>query len=231
MFLPLSDELPTRRTPVLYWIILAANVAAFALTGLAMPPRQYERFLFQFGFVPDHPSLLTILTSMFLHGDVLHLLGNMLYFWIFADNVEDRMGRGLFLVFYLTAGFAAVLAHWGVAEGLGDEATLRVPCVGASGAISGVLGAYLVFHPRQPVKALLGFSFFVRLVWVPAWVLIGMWFLLQLLAGSTSLGGGHAVSVAYWAHIGGFAYGALLAAFLRFALPSPGSPGPWRPRG
>ncbi|HPW19013.1 MAG TPA: rhomboid family intramembrane serine protease [Candidatus Aminicenantes bacterium] len=192
-------------------LLIAANVAVFALQ--AVGPRGLESSVVRFGAVPYDiahfraaggaggvPPLLTLLTSMFLHGGLFHLLGNMLYLWIFGNNVEDRLGPFRFILFYLGSGVAAALAH------ILAQPSSRVPMIGASGAIAGVLGAYAVLFPRARVRTLV---FFVGVVRVPAALVLGLWFLLQVL--NVGMGGG----VAWFAHIGGFLAGILL---IRLAL-------------
>jgi membrane associated rhomboid family serine protease len=153
------------------------------------------------------PDWLTLLTCIFLHGGWMHFLGNMLFLWIFGDNVEDRFGRVRFLLFYLGCGVAASAAHLLAAPGS------AVPTIGASGAIAGVMGAYLLLYPRARVEMLVVWGFFVDFIVLPAPFFLGYWFLLQLIGSSVDrgLGGG----VAWWAHIGGFAVGAAVAALLR----------------
>jgi len=214
---PLRDDNPCERPPLVTWVLLAGNLAAFAwqvtagersvLVGGAIP---YELLTLQDVWPRDLlPPPLTAFTSMFLHGGLLHLGGNMLFLWIFGNNVEDALGRVRFLAFYLGAGLLAtaaqVLATAVQAAPLtADEATavLSVPMVGASGAIAGVLGAYLVLFPRARVQTLVVFVF----VHLPAWLFIGLWFLFQVGAvihGTTP-------GVAVFAHVGGFVAGLLL---------------------
>jgi len=163
------------------------------------------RFVFAYGLVPADFSWLTVLTSMFLHGGLLHFGGNMLYLWIFGDNVEDRMGHGRFVLFYLLCGTAAALAQ---AMFNPDS---PVPMVGASGAIAGVMGAYFVLYPHSRVLALVPLIIIWELIEVPAVVFLGIWFVMQFLSGigsiATATGGEPAGGVAFWAHIAGFAAG------------------------
>jgi len=214
--IPLRDENPSRSTPVVTRLLIVANVLAFGYQ-LSLG-RQVVAFLIDWGMVPVRLTVgleqggealveagLPLLTSMFLHGGVLHLLGNMWYLWIFGDNVEDRIGKLGFLVFYLVAGVAAGLIH--VAFNPASE----VPAVGASGAIAGVLGAYLVAFPRARVIMLLPLGLLWQLVAWPAVFALGLWFVFQFFSGAFSLfvagrGGG---GIAWWAHIGGFAFGGL----------------------
>ncbi len=153
------------------------------------------------------PPLLTILTCIFLHGGWMHFLGNMWFLYIFGDNVEDRFGHGGFLAFYLGCGVAASVAH------LLTNPTSGVPTVGASGAIAGVMGAYFFLYPRAVVLTLIPIFVFLHLIVVPAWVFLGVWFLIQLFKGTVSVGAG----VAWWAHIGGFAVGFLVSWALHVA--------------
>jgi membrane associated rhomboid family serine protease len=165
-----------------------------------------ERFVLYFGLVPAAFSVVTLFTSMFLHGGFLHFAGNMLYLWIFGDNVEDRMGHGRFLVFYLLCGIAAALAQ------TVTNPDSVVPMVGASGAIAGVMGAYFVLYPRSRILTLLPFFVFWQLIEVPAIFLLGIWFLMQFLSGVvgsivTATAGEAAGGIAFWAHVAGFVAG------------------------
>jgi membrane associated rhomboid family serine protease len=222
--IPLKDDVPSRTVPFVNLTLIVLNVVAFLLE-LGMGPH-LDRFLMQASVVPvlftgpDHslspleavldtlqPALGTrVLVSMFLHGGWLHIMGNMLYLWIFGDNVEDRMGHFRYLVFYLLCGWAAAFAH------IWSDPASRLPSIGASGAIAGVLGAYIVLYPHARVMSLLPLGFFFLRVNVPAVFLLGFWFVQQFFYGAISLahtaqtGGG----VAWWAHIGGFAAGFLL---------------------
>lgn len=223
MLIPLKDENPLRFIGVAY--ITIALIAGCVLTYLwqvSLGPAQNQMIL-ALGAVPavitgDRalpagvavvPAELTLITSMFLHGGWLHLGGNMLFLWIFGDNVEDAMGPVRFLVFYLLCGIAAALAHVAV-----DPAS-QIPTVGASGAISGVLGAYLVLHPRAQVLTLF-LRFFITL---PAFVVLGLWFALQAVSATVATGG-EGGGVAWWAHIGGFIAGVVLVIpFRRRAVP------------
>jgi len=146
----------------------------------------------------------TLITSMFLHGGWLHLGGNMLYLWIFGDNVEDRMGHVGFLIFYIITGIAAVMSH------ILLEPNSSVPLIGASGAIAGVLGAYLVLFPRHRILSLIPFGLFSRFVHVPAIYFLPIWFVLQLISGLVSIAAGQAQGIAWWAHVGGFVAGMVL---------------------
>ncbi|OLD59222.1 MAG: hypothetical protein AUI33_16740, partial [Ignavibacteria bacterium 13_1_40CM_2_61_4] len=164
---------------------------------------------FQPGDVVGHAR--SVLLSMFLHGGWLHLGGNMLYLWIFGDNVEDELGHVRYLLFYLACGWIATLTHAYL------NSASNVPSIGASGAIAGVLGAYLLMFPHGRVLALVPFGFFTRITELPALVVLGLWFVLQLFSGVATLGArtAHSAGVAFWAHIGGFVAGVVLGAFLR----------------
>lgn len=207
--IPIGDEIPSRRFPVVTWGLLAVNVFVFFLE-LMMGP-YLERFFMTWGLVPyyfTHPDRypwapLTLFTSMFLHGGWSHLIGNMLYLWIFGDNVEDALGHLGYLLFYLAAGTVAGLAQVFVAP------ASRVPCVGASGAIAGVLAVYLVLYPASPIRVLVPGFYFMRIARVPALLVLGFWFVLQLFNGFLSLGVATAITggVAWFAHIGGFLAG------------------------
>ncbi|MFQ5678941.1 MAG: rhomboid family intramembrane serine protease [Gemmatimonadota bacterium] len=221
---PLRDENPTELTPIVTVAIIAANVAAWLfLQNLGVGPRFVES-LCRFGTIPGEltgrigeGSLIrlgpyrceaggaawsTLWTSMFLHGGWMHLIGNMWFLWVFGNNIEDSMGHVKFAIFYLLTGTVAAAAHVLSAAGSG------IPTVGASGAISGVMGAYLLLYPRVRIYTLFFFFLFIRIIPLPAWLLLGYWFFLQLLLGTSApaAGGG----VAFWAHVGGFVSGLAL---------------------
>jgi membrane associated rhomboid family serine protease len=223
--IPIRDDVPSRTVPIVNIALIAVN-ALFFFFELSMGDRDLQRFIRQAGVVPAaffrspaavspgtmlvsalDPSLESrIFLSMFLHGGWLHLLGNMLYLWIFGDNVEDRMGHARYLVFYLSCGWIATYAH------ILLNAGGRLPSIGASGAIAGVLGAYIALFPRARVVTLLPLGIFWPLVQVPAIFFLGFWFLQQFLLGAFSPAAETAQSggVAWWAHIGGFLAGLLL---------------------
>ena len=168
--------------------------------------------------LPEHSVWETIFTAMFLHGGWLHIAGNMLFLWIFGNNIEDVMGRPRFVVFYLLCGVLATLAQW-----LTDPGS-EVPNIGASGAIAGVLGGYLLLYPRSKVTTLLFLIVFFTLLRVPAWVVLGAWFILQLLDGSSALVGQTGGGIAYFAHVGGFVAGLLLIRLFANRAPPPAPP-------
>jgi len=213
MVMPLRDINPSRTFPVVNITLIAINVLAF-LYELSLGPG-LERFILQAAFIPSEyfapgntiADARSVLTSMFLHGGFMHLIGNMLYLWIFGDNLEDRFGHLRYLVFYLLSGWVATLAHAYL------EPTSTMPAIGASGAISGVLGAYLVLFPRARVLTLIPLGFYTRLAEMPALLVLGFWFVLQLFSGMAALTarGAQAGGVAWWAHIGGFVAGMILA--------------------
>jgi membrane associated rhomboid family serine protease len=222
--IPLRDANPTRRTPVVTLALIAACFIAFAwqlgLLAGGGPPR-LEAFLHDHGVVPaDLTAALSegrflsepvadLVTSQFLHVGWLHLLANVAYLWIFGNNVEDRLGRPAFLFFYLAGGLAA-----GVAHALIDP-TSTIPLVGASGAIAATLGAYLVLFPAARILSLVFLVFFYQLIQVPAVIVLGFWFVLQLIDGVASLGATAEGGVAFFAHVGGFVAGLLVGAALR----------------
>ncbi|HWR96883.1 MAG TPA: rhomboid family intramembrane serine protease [Candidatus Methanoperedens sp.] len=217
--IPLRDTIPTRTFPGVTIALIAANVLVF-LYQLSLGPRSGGELVAVFGAVPAQltgaapyaapvlPPALTILTSMFLHGGFAHLLGNMVFLWIFGNNVEDATGHLRFPLFYLACGAAAALAH--VATHPGST----VPMVGASGAISGVLGAYFLLYPHARIVTLVFLGFFAQTVQIPAFFFLGFWFLMQFFSGALSIGSGG--GVAWFAHVGGFVAGlALLVPFKR----------------
>ena len=206
--IPLRDVIPTRTTPHVTITLVVVNVLVF-LYQLSLGEAA-NQFVFEYGLVPAYFAWVNVLTSMFLHGGLMHAGGNMLYLWIFGDNVEDRMGHGRFLVFYLLCGVAAALAQTMI------NPNSAIPMVGASGAIAGVMGAYFVLHPHSRIVTLLPLGFFTQIVEIPAIFYLGFWFLLQFLSGLGSLADSGARSgggVAFWAHIAGFAAG-LVGVFL-----------------
>ena len=214
--LPLSDHNPRRTAPVVNSLLIAANVLMFfwemSLGYDIEPVLAHVAFVpARFWYAPAMvPSLFSALVSMFLHGGWLHLGGNMLYLWIFGDNIEDRLGHFRYLVFYLACGFAATLAHAIVNPGS------RLPSIGASGAIAGVLGAYILLFPRVRVTTLIPIFIFIIVREVPAIFVLGIWFVFQLFVGVSSLGVSpeQAGGVAYFAHIGGFVAGMILVVLM-----------------
>jgi membrane associated rhomboid family serine protease len=212
--IPIRDQIPTRRVPVINYLLIAANILVFVLQWLSGP--EQEALVYNFALIPaqvtaglDIGDVSDIFTSMFMHAGLLHLGGNMLYLWIFGDNVEDSMGAGKYLSFYLLGGVVASLAH--ILTNPGSQ----IPTVGASGAIAAVLGAYLVLYPQSRVLTIIPLGFFMRMTLVPASIVLGLWFILQLFSGVISLGGPDDVGgVAFWAHIGGFVAGVVLAKLL-----------------
>jgi membrane associated rhomboid family serine protease len=212
--IPIRDTVPSRTAPIVTVALIVLNVIVF-LHEAALGP-YLERFVMAYGLVPrrlvfwdgdplDPARFLPLITSMFWHGGWLHLLGNMLYLWIFGDNVEDKLGHVRFIVFYLAAGIVAALT-----QVMLDPASI-VPTIGASGAIAGVLGAYLISFPRARVLTLVPIIFLPWFVEIPAVIYLLFWFLMQVLEGVGQLGASvEAGGVAVWAHIGGFIAGVLL---------------------
>ena len=212
---PLKDNVPTRSFPIVTVALIAANFAVWILYQLPHLNRSVIEYAYQPcevnsscppGTAVGHSWPVTALTSMFMHGSWLHIIGNMLFLWIFGNNVEDAMGRTRFLVFYLLSGFVAIASQTVVTLTLGTNIEAAVPTLGASGAVSGVLGAYLVMLPTARVLTLI----VIVLIEVPAFLFLGFWFAFQLWEGGGSIvhpqGGG---GVAFFAHIGGFAFGVL----------------------
>jgi len=222
--IPIRDANPRHASPLVSWVIVAVNVVVYAYQSYLGESRAALQFIFDYAFIParfaEEPGLAlhTLFTSAFMHGSWMHLFSNMIFLIVFADNIEDRMGRWRFALFYLLGAAVATAAH-----GLASAGS-PVPLVGASGAVSAVLGAYIVVFPQQRVQTFIPplivpwiiaslFGRFPRfyLLWFPAWLFIGYWAVLQLFQAGTSLGarieGG---GVAWWAHLGGFAFGAAL---------------------
>jgi len=221
--IPLKDSNPTERFPIVTVLFIALNCLVF-LYEMALGERQGEFFVGAFALVPARlfhagtavpgpfPAGVTLVTSMFLHGGLFHVAGNMLYLWIFGNNVEDAMGRVRFMVFYLLCGVIAAVSH-----AMTNDQSM-VPMIGASGAVSGVLGAYLLLYPQARVLTLFTLGFFVRMIEVPAMVVLGFWLVFQFLSAMVTQGSGG--GVAWYAHIGGFLAGmALIGLFKRSTVP------------
>ncbi len=226
--IPYRDENPTVLTPVVTVAIVALNVLAWALIEGLGVERSVVAAVCNYGLIPAEvlqqvppgttvqmgpdlfcaidpgPQLWTVLTSMFMHGGWMHLIGNMVFFWVFGNNIEDAMGHVRFVVFYLTCGVAAAAAQVFISP------TSTIPMVGASGAISGVLGAYLLLYPKVRVHALLPLGFYMTTIALPAYVMLGYWILLQILSSLPQLGNQQGGGTAFMAHIGGFVAGLVL---------------------
>ncbi|MCL5056391.1 MAG: rhomboid family intramembrane serine protease [Actinobacteria bacterium] len=212
--IPLRDSVRPRTTPFVNWILIAINLYIF-IREVMLPPGQLNEVYYTLGLIPASVTqlflngsamgsvIITFFTAMFLHGGWTHVLGNMLFLWVFGDNVEDRLGHFKFLLFYLATGIIGVIAH------ILSNPFSEVPIIGASGAIAGVLGAYFVTFPRARVLTLLPIIIFFTIVEIPAVVFLAFWFVLQLFNGTASLGGS-ANPVAWWAHVGGFLSGIIL---------------------
>lgn len=204
---PIRDHNPSGRTPYVNYALMAVNIVVFlSYWSLFSDPRALNMFFYEWAMVPrlvtEQGTYHTVLTSMFLHGGFMHLAGNMLFLWIFGDNLEDEMGHVGYLLFYLAAGVGAALAH------VMASPMSPVPTVGASGAIAGVMGGYLLLFPKAKVDILIIFIFFFRIITIPAWIMLALWFAFQIFGGASSdlsTGG-----VAYWAHAGGFVIGIAL---------------------
>jgi len=208
--IPVKDGIATRETPVVNYVLIAINVIVYLFMALAAPETQ-AAIIARYAMTPAHfadgvtvADMMTIFTSMFMHAGLAHLGGNMLYLWIFGDNVEDRIGHFRYLMFYLVGGVVASLAHLVINWGSG------LPTVGASGAIAAVLGAYLLLFPASRIVTYIPLGHFSRLTTAPAFVFLGLWFILQLFEGVMSFGGADVGGVAFWAHVGGFVAGMVM---------------------
>ena len=212
---PFRDHNPSETTPYVTWALIAANILIFiSYAGLFQDPAAIQTFFYTWGLVPAEAAPGGYVTSMFLHGGLMHLAFNMLFLWIFGDNLEDVMGHIGFLGFYLASGVGAALFQ------VAAEPYSTIPMVGASGAIAGVMGGYLLLFPKARVDVLIILVIFFRILPIPAWVMLGLWFALQIFSGiGSSPGTG---GVAYWAHAGGFIVGLILAipAWLRRGGPA-----------
>ncbi len=219
--IPLRSETPRRSFPIVNILLILTNIAVFVYQ-LTLPPRAGDLLVQQFGLVPfraEHalahpgiglgPALVPLVTSMFLHGGFLHILGNMLFLYVFGGNVEDTLGHGRYLGFYFICGIGSGLAQMVVNWGS------RLPSIGASGAISGVMGAYIVLFPSARILTLIPLLFFFFTMRIPALIILGYWFVIQFLSGVSTLGQINQGGVAWWAHIGGFLLGMFLVWGLR----------------
>jgi membrane associated rhomboid family serine protease len=222
--IPLRSETPRRTFPIVNLLLILANIAVF-IYQLTLPPRAGNQLVMQYGLVPARaeqalahpgtpgaalgPALVPLVTSMFLHGGFLHILGNMLFLYVFGGNVEDALGHGRYLGFYficgIGSGLAQMLLNWGS----------KLPSIGASGAISGVMGAYIVLFPTARILTLIPLLFFFFTMRIPALIILGYWFIIQFLSGISTLGQINQGGVAWWAHIGGFLLGMFLCWGLR----------------
>jgi membrane associated rhomboid family serine protease len=202
---PLRDTQPSYSTPVVVIGLIVVNILIF-LFEFWLGPYAEEQFIYTFGLVPDHFHFLNILTSMFLHGGWMHVLGNMWFLWIFGDNIEDILGHGKFLVFYVVCGIVAAFTQTLM------NLDSRVPMIGASGAIAGVMGAYLIKFPHSRIRTLAFILFFITTFDVPAWVMLIYWFAIQFFSGVGSIGAAQFSQggTAFFAHVGGFLAGILL---------------------
>jgi membrane associated rhomboid family serine protease len=221
--LPIRDLNPTRRTPILTYGLIAVNVLVF-IGEMSLSQRQLEQAFFQLAAVPanisSHPfsieTILDIVRSMFLHGGYDHIIGNMLYLWLFGDNVEDRLGKILFIVLYFVSGFVAAFAQTAI------DPKSTIPMIGASGAIAGVLGSYFIMFPGVRVQGIVPLGFFSTLSEWPAYLVLGLWFVLQVFSGFASLGALAATGgVAVFAHIGGFLFGIAFTWIFMQIVPQP----------
>ncbi len=200
-FFPMGDATKSYVFPIFTISLIIINVAIFvwSLTD-------FENVISRYGFIPAQISLLAVFSSMFLHGGIDHIFGNMWYLWIFGDNIEEKYGKIKFVILYLLSGIAATFTH--LITNIGSS----IPAIGASGAISGILGSYLALFPRGGVYVRFGYM----LTQMPAFVVIGGWFLMQLIFGVTSLFGGVGSGIAFFAHIGGFVFGYLVTKAMKF---------------
>ena len=205
MFFPYRDDNPRILFPIVTFGIIGVNIAIFLFQffGIGNNPDLARNFVYTFGFIPSEFNFLTLFSSMFLHGGLFHILGNMWFFYIFGDNVESILGHSKFLLFYLACGVGAGLSQFFM------DPTSTIPMVGASGAIAGILGAYMIRFPKARVHVFVFIFIFFTTIQVPAQIVLGLWFLMQLSSGFGSLGIDTTGGVAWFAHVGGFIFGIL----------------------
>jgi len=212
--IPLRDNIPSSTRPWMNYLLIFFNVGVFLYEVALLNAGLLEKFILRWGFVPSVflsnplPKIPTLFSAMFLHGGMMHLGGNMLYLWIFGDNIEDWYGHWRYLIFYLLCGLTASFGQ------MLTNIHSSMPTIGASGAIAGVLGSYFLLYPTARVLTLIPFGFFMRLVEIPAFFFLGFWFLLQMFSGTLTLGS-QTGGVAWWAHIGGFITGIVLLLIFR----------------
>ncbi len=210
--IPLRDNIPSRKFPIVNYLLISLNAIVF-IYELNLSPHRLDEFLASWAVVPSEifgdflGEYKTLFTAMFLHGGWLHFLGNMLFLYIFGDNVEDKFGHIRYLIFYILCGFVAFILQ--IFFMIGS----RVPLIGASGAIAGVLGAYLLLFPRARILTLVPLGIFLRVVELPAFFFLGIWFLMQIFYGLASIGA--TSGVAWWAHIGGFLCGIITVGWFK----------------
>ncbi|HBG81658.1 TPA: rhomboid family intramembrane serine protease [candidate division CPR2 bacterium] len=217
---PLRDNIPSRKLPFVTIGIILINIAVFVYE-LSLGNLGLEEFVLLYGLVPGNvdfnntETLYPFISSAFLHGGWLHIISNMWFLWVFGDNVEDYFGHFSFLFFYILSGIAAAIAQYII------DPTSTIPMIGASGAVAGVLGSYLLLFPRSKVLTLVFIFIFITAIEIPAPIMLGLWFALQVLSGIASLDTGLVVGglIAYWAHIAGFIYGLVIAAISKFSNP------------
>ena len=219
---PLKDDNPTTITPIVTVALIAVNVLIFLYQFFLLEPQFHDRFVYQYGAIPAVvvgklslnadiaaiPPILSVFTSMFLHGGLMHLVGNMWFLWIFGNNIEEAMGHLRFIIFYLICGILASWSH------IASDPGSVLLSIGASGAIGGVMGAYIMLYPRARVWTFIFLFFFIRILYIPAGIILGYWFFIQLINGSATIGqeeGG----VAFWAHIAGFVAGVLFVGLFK----------------
>jgi len=210
MLIPFKDDNPTRRTPYVTYTLVGLNVVVYLLQLMVQMSGSYQAYqamIYNYALIPARifegsiaGSVTPFFTSIFMHGGLMHLGGNLLYLWIFADNIESDLGHLKFLIFYLLCGIGASLSQVAI------DWNSTIPIIGASGAISGVLGAYYLRFPRARVAVILFIFYFIRLMWIPAKYVLGIWFFIQIFSGLASAGSGGG-GVAWFAHIGGFVVG------------------------
>jgi membrane associated rhomboid family serine protease len=218
--IPIRDEIRTKRIPYVNYALIAINIIVFMT--MVFNPHKIDAIVMKNALIPAEVTqnfslgvIKTFFTAMFMHAGWMHLISNMLYLWIFGDNIEDRLGHLGYLLFYLGAGVFASILH------VVFNANSVVPSLGASGAIAGVLGAYLVFYPNSRVYTFIPFGFFMRLRPLPAILVLGLWFVTQLFSGLGSMVSTAQGGVAYWAHIGGFVFGLALGYVLKGRVKEP----------
>jgi membrane associated rhomboid family serine protease len=202
---PLRDTQPSYSKPVVTILLIVVNILVF-LFEFSLDPETQNAFIAAYGLIPDQFHFSNVITSMFLHGGWMHVLGNMWFLWIFGDNIEDILGHGKYILFYLLCGVVAALAQVAVSP------NSRIPTVGASGAIAGIMGAYMIKFPHSRILSLVTIVFFFTTVEIPAWIMLIYWFVIQFFSGVGTLGSSQVSQggVAFFAHIGGFIAGIVL---------------------
>lgn len=207
MFFPYRDDNPRNTFPLMTLLLIAVNTIIFFLTHTSP---HFKLIVYTYGFIPNNFSFVTIFTSMFLHQDLFHLISNMWFLWLFGDNVEDKLGKIAFLFYFLAGGISSMLLHSFFIPNI----MRNIPSIGASGAVSAIMGTYIILFPHVRIRTFVWLLFFITVIRVNAFLFLALWFFMQLSSATNT--SGYVTNIAYWAHIGGFIYGVAIGLLSRF---------------